>query len=76
MKVHVFDHNMNTICECTKQMLVIKNRYALHNTSHAVHLSAPLLAAIMASSPVPVPISKTWTFFPLFFSLVTASVVA
>ena len=48
----------------------LENRLSVYNvkslnqiffTSMAVTESAPILAAIIAKSPVPVPMSKTWT---------------
>lgn len=45
-------------------------------TSHAVALSAPLCTAIIARSPVPVPISSICTFFPDTLRFFTACIVA
>ena len=45
-------------------------------TSHAVALSAPLCTAIIARSPVPVPISSICTFFLDTLRFFTACIVA
>jgi hypothetical protein len=69
-RTNIFNKNQENLCiEASGQCA--QNPYLLMNdpwhrglTSMAVTESAPILAAIMASKPVPVPMSRTCTSSP------------
>ena len=71
--VHHFEGMEGTLYSCTDESKTslastLPDVHVSELTSQAVTLVAPARAAIIASSPVPVPISKTWGSFPAAFS--------